>query len=324
MDALPPELWSHIFALACQDDGTTGRALSAVSKFTRAASCGYRFASVAIRSDKQLAAFLRTGITVSDHSSIRVVHLYIHVDSAVITEFDPSLAEPLETLLTFVANTLRSLTMCFRHSIPWYTWLGFMPFLPALEDLAVVWELLHAGQASLTAASGRRLHDLPTMKQPQLRRLHVCSPNRLQFFFGYFPAGPRPQLTHWRVSISMERAYVKNVSNYLLNERLGTTCTEFKLWERCITRLPGGSTHRFELYAFSPRGSQPDRNIEKAWLLGFEKARRAGGQVPDVFRAHHVRGTYGAQEAYEHWLDVVTGGDGCWTTKSDVISDILL
>ncbi|KIM83602.1 hypothetical protein PILCRDRAFT_56875, partial [Piloderma croceum F 1598] len=72
----PPEICSRIYALACVDDGTTGRALSLVSKYINETSKYTKFQSVAVRSLTQALAFadLLEQSSPGDH---RVCHLFI-------------------------------------------------------------------------------------------------------------------------------------------------------------------------------------------------------------------------------------------------------
>ncbi|KAJ7184911.1 hypothetical protein C8R46DRAFT_883222, partial [Mycena filopes] len=48
MNDLPPELHFKIYAGACTDDGTTGSALSRVSRRIREFSAPYRYQSIAV------------------------------------------------------------------------------------------------------------------------------------------------------------------------------------------------------------------------------------------------------------------------------------
>jgi hypothetical protein len=58
MDHLPVEILEPIFRSACTDDGSTGCALSSVSRYVRAASAPVRYQSVALRGARQICAFL--------------------------------------------------------------------------------------------------------------------------------------------------------------------------------------------------------------------------------------------------------------------------
>jgi hypothetical protein len=58
MDKLPVELLEKIFDQSCIDDGSTGAALSAVSRSVRAATARWRFHAVSLRGPKQVKAFV--------------------------------------------------------------------------------------------------------------------------------------------------------------------------------------------------------------------------------------------------------------------------
>ncbi|KAI0062658.1 hypothetical protein BV25DRAFT_593406 [Artomyces pyxidatus] len=57
MDRCPPEIHSLIFALACSDDGFTGRSLSSVSRYIRQASAPYHWQSLVVAGVEQTKRF---------------------------------------------------------------------------------------------------------------------------------------------------------------------------------------------------------------------------------------------------------------------------
>ena len=57
MDRVPAEIWTAILSFACLDSGATGRILSRVSKFIRAASAPVRWQSLHIHGPRQVVAF---------------------------------------------------------------------------------------------------------------------------------------------------------------------------------------------------------------------------------------------------------------------------
>ncbi|KAJ7761061.1 hypothetical protein B0H16DRAFT_1456325 [Mycena metata] len=54
MDAIPPEIWSEIFSCACTDDGSTGRALSTVSRAVHTISKASKYQSICVLGPNQL------------------------------------------------------------------------------------------------------------------------------------------------------------------------------------------------------------------------------------------------------------------------------
>ncbi|KAJ7045991.1 hypothetical protein C8F04DRAFT_939810 [Mycena alexandri] len=54
MDAIPPEIWSEIFSFACTDDGSTGRALSRVSRAVQIISKSSKYQSICVLGPNQL------------------------------------------------------------------------------------------------------------------------------------------------------------------------------------------------------------------------------------------------------------------------------
>ncbi|KAF7973427.1 hypothetical protein HWV62_15108 [Athelia sp. TMB] len=57
MNRVPAEIWTTIFSFACLDSGATGRILSRVSRFIRAASAPVRWQSLHIHGPRKVVAF---------------------------------------------------------------------------------------------------------------------------------------------------------------------------------------------------------------------------------------------------------------------------
>jgi len=57
MENCPAEIWTKIFSFACTDDGSTGRALSLVSKYIRNTSKLVKFQSISVVGYDQICAF---------------------------------------------------------------------------------------------------------------------------------------------------------------------------------------------------------------------------------------------------------------------------
>jgi hypothetical protein len=79
MERCPPEICSRIYALACVDDGATGRALSLVSKYINETSKYTKFQSVAVRSLNQALAFAAL-LEQSPPGDHHVCHLFISMN----------------------------------------------------------------------------------------------------------------------------------------------------------------------------------------------------------------------------------------------------
>ncbi|KZT18320.1 hypothetical protein NEOLEDRAFT_1184390 [Neolentinus lepideus HHB14362 ss-1] len=99
VEPLPPELLQHILAMACCDDGATVSAARSTSKAFRDCAEHLRFRSVALTSNKQVAAFLDA----SAGSAALVVHLFLSLgpedpDSALVTALLRAVSPTLETL----------------------------------------------------------------------------------------------------------------------------------------------------------------------------------------------------------------------------------
>lgn len=75
------EILSHIFLLACTDGGSTGCALSMVSKYIRETSKPHKYHSVALHGQRQTKAFASVLAHTQSHHR-RVVHLFLSNNDA--------------------------------------------------------------------------------------------------------------------------------------------------------------------------------------------------------------------------------------------------
>ncbi|EJT96925.1 hypothetical protein DACRYDRAFT_119742 [Dacryopinax primogenitus] len=83
MECLPVELHRMIFTISCLDGGSTGCALSAVSRYFRAASADLRYQSVSLSNSQQISLFedLVTSSQKGEQSlkRFRVRHLFVRI-----------------------------------------------------------------------------------------------------------------------------------------------------------------------------------------------------------------------------------------------------
>lgn len=74
---LPPEIWMQVHALACTDDGRTGRSLSLVSRRFNEISRPYKYQSLAVVRSKQILA-LETRLSQVQTEFKQVRFLFVH------------------------------------------------------------------------------------------------------------------------------------------------------------------------------------------------------------------------------------------------------
>ena len=77
MDAVPTEIWQHIFALACTDSGYTGRSLSLVSTKFQGISAPFKYQSLVITHWSQILAFAHMFFWLPA-SQKRIKYLFVH------------------------------------------------------------------------------------------------------------------------------------------------------------------------------------------------------------------------------------------------------
>ncbi|KAI0345417.1 hypothetical protein BDW22DRAFT_1032262 [Trametopsis cervina] len=102
MNDLPTELWLKIIRSACLDDGSTGRALSAVSRRIRAISHDYRYQSMAVAGLRQVQHLIDV-LRHSHNVGCRVEALFVEADDTnLIIQLCSIVAQTVE-ILTIVA-----------------------------------------------------------------------------------------------------------------------------------------------------------------------------------------------------------------------------
>ncbi|OCH92609.1 hypothetical protein OBBRIDRAFT_705243, partial [Obba rivulosa] len=120
MDRIPIEIHSLIFSYACTDDGTTGRALSYVSRHIRHTSAPFRFISLSVSGIKQARGFLAQlqHLQPSARPSYPIYHLFLSTrpPSLAADDYPVQFAPPTEwvtcqaAILRYAAPTLCTLT----------------------------------------------------------------------------------------------------------------------------------------------------------------------------------------------------------------------
>ena len=77
MDAVPVEIWHNIFALACTDDGYTGRSLSLVSTYFHDISALFKYQSLVVTHWSQIIAFSKIFCQLPA-SQRKIKYLFVH------------------------------------------------------------------------------------------------------------------------------------------------------------------------------------------------------------------------------------------------------
>ncbi|KAG2008449.1 hypothetical protein CC2G_013881 [Coprinopsis cinerea AmutBmut pab1-1] len=74
---LPPEIWGHIFSLACRDGGQTGRSLSLVSRDFHSYSARVKYQSITLTTSREILRFSTLLPRLQEHQR-RVKFLFVH------------------------------------------------------------------------------------------------------------------------------------------------------------------------------------------------------------------------------------------------------
>jgi hypothetical protein len=187
----PTEIWAAICALACTDDGTTGRALSLVSKYMNEASKPFKYQCISVK-ERQLRPLV-AAVEKLPPAARRFRNLFVSASERHQGEYFHA---DKRRLLLLVAPTLVTLQVV-SHLDDFIV----LPFsLPALLDLTI-----DCGRYSNTMRDLLATLESHPVCYPSLQRLHLAGfLPQLGDDAGITDAIVRmaPGLTHLRLSLS--------------------------------------------------------------------------------------------------------------------------
>lgn len=312
MEACPPEVLEQIFQLTCQDGGYAGCALSATSRYIRNVSASVRYHSVALRGHQQIVAFCSLPAI---FEGLNLHHLFLSLcesgESSL--DFDIRLEtekiECMVRLLQGVTTKLQILALVIPRADDKHLPTVPMVILPTLQDFTVVVPRGYAARwPSLMLP--KRLHGL--CGQLSIRRVHVVTPGRLTLNTSHY-ATYAPNLVDLRVSSVVDMTTYREVSELTPDQVERTGASLFQL----LDPLPK-STKRVLLYITPPKESndaQWNALFPTASALAEQVANSGGERTIDFLEISNGYEPYDESNAYTDWLDVVAGGDGCWSAK---------
>ncbi|KAI0345435.1 hypothetical protein BDW22DRAFT_1418652 [Trametopsis cervina] len=144
MHDFPTELWLMIIPSACLDDGSTGRALGAVSRRIRAISHEYRYQSIAVTGSRQVQHLIDT-LRHPDNVGCRVEALFVEAeDTGLIIQ-----------LCSIVAPTVEILTIVTSDTPPESSTRSIDLYFPQLRELTVRGFVILSYQNTLAPALER-------------------------------------------------------------------------------------------------------------------------------------------------------------------------
>ena len=203
---LPVEIWLKICRLACVDDGKTGRALSAVSRYVRAATREYHYRTVAIHGLRQANRFLGA-LKAVPHPTvpIQVRHLYI-ADAR--NHMMQGMSNPARRAEE--AMVLRELLVLASPTVETVSIVSLTSNRTSSPD-HIVLDDLHLPK--LTELTLRGCYSIPLQASfaPRLSRLHISSDVLFSPFARLIPKF-YPKLTHIRIS---RLEYVRHLEDTL-------------------------------------------------------------------------------------------------------------
>ncbi|KAL6306857.1 hypothetical protein BKA93DRAFT_715074, partial [Sparassis latifolia] len=345
METLPPELYSKIFSLACTDDGTTGYALSLVSRAVRRASAPYKWQCLSLSGPKQSWKFVRQFRKLKNDVTPPIHHLFLSTRCAC-SAIDNNAeflrwGELQDMVLRFAAPTLQTLTFV-SFDAPYAGALYIIKLLaipfPELVELTIrgQWVPIHSitdtGEALKFAVGTPDIGVLSAAaNRPQLRRLHVaCRQSLYSDLMNDLICTISPVLTHLRISI-LNRGPGREIARLLHSELAARGIVDWQLALNWLAldetvSVAGAVTWPSML----PRSLQllavqspppPDEGLsnvfQSLYAINILKAieREAGGRFLFI-PLHRVR-RYEYADARADWLDRISGGLGCWGGKAD-------
>jgi len=315
MDRCPVELWLKIFAIACTDDGFTGRSLSLVSRYIRDTSKSFKLQSVAICGLRQTVEFAAL-VTKTPRCHAR--HLYIcdgtcrsHADdnerSVDAHTRQEALSTSISTIIAAVSPTLWTLSLYGNLSWvrPVALRTGPNTFLPFLTDLTIQCDGLYAHEDGHQPDAS--FSSFPTL--PSLRYLNIPSDLPASDLLANIPHFA-PYLTHIRLPgmlySGLERALnlIRRPDEEPVSQFPQTMEKVYIHTEPLPIRA--GSFH--VLFSRSLSFSQ--------WIAAKDD------RVVLLQATPHLVGRDLCHHLKREWLDRIDGGNGCWDeTLRDYLAD---
>ncbi|KAF7979784.1 hypothetical protein HWV62_40822 [Athelia sp. TMB] len=351
MSRFPLEIWERIFILACTDDGTAGASLSAVSHSFRKASAPYRYYSIGIKSVPSALKFVDL-LQRTPREDLPVRHLFITNDprhlktkaadddpetaslgkralrrllpnsclrffrkkgfgsrrrdppsySAIPSPTDFQAIEAIRIILYTLYPTLATLSLSLD-----FDQLKHLPPLPHLTDLTLT---LRTAWPRVVSSVFRALPPLPALRRLDLLGVDCLDPpDRILLD----AVTHLPQLTHICLPVVRSTNFIPvaltlgaAMARLEAKKRETVACCP-PLWvlvQADPWHAKGGSRWHERHDIWMP---------VKAWSGGI-RAFRECLRDHDWLRIHQRRVPLDicAAEQEAHWVDRLTGGDGCW------------
>jgi hypothetical protein len=251
LNLFPPEICSQIYALACTDDGYTGRSLAAVSRYIHETSSPYKFQSIALPNAYRASLFASIlgktpphlrGVaylfvanddfdidgpgsrdsgtkTTSSRRSITSMFSSFVGSSAKLPpqtvnpmkDHDTDIIEAVLKILRLIAPTLRTLSISFECR--WINSTSLFSVETSFPALSSLTELNLNYRAPTDALFNHFVFHFPA-SFPSLRRLDISGLKLLSYRFELFACITKiaPSLTHLRLPAKMALMNVPFVS----------------------------------------------------------------------------------------------------------------
>ncbi|KZP14827.1 hypothetical protein FIBSPDRAFT_867959 [Athelia psychrophila] len=291
MERTPSEIWTKIFAHACTDSGATGRQLSLVSKFTRAASAPVKLQSIAAHGPRQIMAFRRLLLQTPPHLR-RVKYLLLSSTTLPISQHAyKHMSEAGRGVLTAVADSVEILYLNVPQDFN--IWDFPTPF-PRLVELA-------SHSFPSPRRSSRTAIEQDVAQFPQLRRCHFVRTGRLgiteQRLGDIHIAAPA--ITHLRFSSLQLEANPAATLTAPLPETV-----------QLVYVKPGAPPVYY-------RGVKKPLYQYLTSLL--EALNRADSRL--VLLPAYVSDDLERPTITSEWEERINGGDGCWSLRERILAD---
>jgi len=295
MDILPAELHSHIFSLACTDDGYTARSLSLLSRYFFQISLPFRYLSICITKTPQIQSLSERLQATPSHLR-RIDHLFISDDGC-----DPQALVNFMDILTLAAPTLKTLALIAASS---------------LTSASLI--------ARIFRACFPRLHELTIFGYYPFPSTPSCFPSleRLHLFGNHNPYGllslgglesVMPNLTYLRVSgLTLAVSFSQELEQAFASSSTGEEDRMFP------AKLPPKLKHisiqcgpEFTKSSLNLRLKDENmmQNLEKLE----ERVTKEGHATRFSLLARSTK-KLTVDDLHEQWVDRLRGKAGCWSS----------
>ncbi|KZP14836.1 hypothetical protein FIBSPDRAFT_867970 [Athelia psychrophila] len=286
MERTPSEIWTKIFAHACTDSGETGRQLSLVSKFIRAASAPVKYQSIAVHGPRQIMDFHQLLLQTPAHLR-QIKYLLLTTKPLLLPQEHEPLSEACLGVLTAASVSVEILYLNVpENSNLWYLPIISFPRLIELESHSFPHHRIETNIAQF----------------PQLRRWYY-----IHITYGAVTGNQHlinnirviaPAITHLRFSgLQVESLFASDL----------------------MAALPETIQLVYVKPAARPAYGRWRRPYYQRFTAELEELNKIDNRL--VLLPAYISNETASTSIVSDWEERINGGDGCWSLRERLLGD---